>query len=80
MLFLASTPIMVRRLAGSLTWERFALIGFLGVVGSIVSGLTGALLGTVVCLAPVATFGVETARHREGPVASDRDRRTTPRP
>ena len=65
MLFIAAQSIMVRRLTGSLTWERFVLVGVLGVTGLALGGLNGAALGAVVCLVLVATLGAETARHRE---------------
>ena len=65
MLFLAAQSIMARRLVGALTWERFVLVGLLGVAGVVLGDLNGAALGAVVCLVLVATLGVETARHRE---------------
>jgi low temperature requirement protein LtrA len=65
MLFLTAQSIMARRLVGALTWERFVLIGLLGVAGVVLGDLNRAALGAVVCLVLVATLGVETARHRE---------------
>jgi hypothetical protein len=65
MLFIASESIMVRRLTGSLTWERFVLIALLGVASVVLGDLSGAALGAVVCLVLVATLVVETVRHRE---------------
>jgi low temperature requirement protein LtrA len=65
MLFIASESIMVRRLTGRLTWERFVLIGLLAMAGLALGDLNGAALGAVVCLVFLATLGVETARHRE---------------
>lgn len=56
---------MVRRLTGSLTWERFVFIGLLGIAGVALGGLRGATLAALVCVVLVATLGVETARHRE---------------
>jgi low temperature requirement protein LtrA len=65
MLFLAAQSIMARRFTGSLTWERFALIGLLGIAGLALGNLSGAALVAVVCLALVTTLGVETVRHRK---------------
>ena len=65
MLFIAAQSIMVRRFTGSLTWERFVLIGILGISGLALGELSGAALATVVCLVLTATLGAETARHRE---------------
>ena len=64
-LFIASQSFMAWRLAGGLTWERYALIGLLVIGGLALGGLSAAALGATVCLALVATLGVETARHRE---------------
>lgn len=65
MLFIAAESFMARRFTGSLTWERFALIGLLGIAGLALGSLSGAALVAVVCLALVTTLGVETVRHRE---------------
>ncbi len=65
MLFLAAQSIMARRFTGSLTWERFGLIGFLGIAGVAFGDLSGAVLVVLVCIALLVTLGVETARHRE---------------
>jgi low temperature requirement protein LtrA len=65
MLFIASESIMVRRLTGRLTWERFVLIGLLAIAGLVLGDLNGAALGAVVCIVFLATLGVETARYRE---------------
>ena len=65
MLFIGSQSIMVRRMTGSLTWERFALISLLGIAGLALGDLNAAALGAVVCLVFVATLAVETGRHRE---------------
>jgi low temperature requirement protein LtrA len=65
MLYIAAQSTMVRRLTRAMTWERFILIGLLGVVGVAMGDLNGAALGAVVCLVLVSTLGVETARHRE---------------
>lgn len=65
MLFIAAQSIMVLRLVGSLTRERFVLIGLLGGVGLGLGDLDGAILAAVVCLILIATLGAETARHRE---------------
>ena len=43
MLFIAAQSIMARRFTGSLTWERFALIGFLGIAGLAFGDLSGAI-------------------------------------
>ena len=65
MLFIGAQSIMVRRLTGSLTWERFVLLGLLAIAGLALGDLSGAALGAVACILLVATLGVETARHRE---------------
>lgn len=65
MLFLAAESIMARLFTGALTWERFALIGFLGVAGLAFGDVSGAALVVVVCLALLLTLGVETSRHQE---------------
>jgi low temperature requirement protein LtrA len=65
MLFIAAQSIMTYRFTGSLTWERFVLIGLLGVAGLAFGDLSGAALVAVVCLALVMTLGVETVRHQE---------------
>ncbi len=65
MLFIGSQSIMVRRLTRHLTWERFALIGLLGIAGLTLDGVNAAALGAVVCLVLVSTLGVETVRHLE---------------
>ncbi len=65
MLFMAAQSIMAHRFTGSLTWERFALIGLLGVVGLALGSLSAAALGALVCLALVTTLGIETVRHRQ---------------
>ena len=65
MLFITSQSIMARRFTGSLTWERFAFVGFLDIAGLAFGGLSGAALVAAVCLAMLATLGVETVRHRE---------------
>ena len=65
MLFIAAQSFMARRLVGALTWERFVLIGVLGIAGVGLGGLNGAALGAVACVVLIATLGVETARHRE---------------
>jgi hypothetical protein len=65
MLFMAAQSIMARRFTGSMTWERFAFIGILGIAGLALGDLSGAALVTVVCLALLTTLGVETVRHRE---------------
>ena len=64
-LFLVAESIMARRFTGSLTWERFVLIGFIGVAGLAFGDLAGAALVAVVCFAFLVTLGVETNRHRE---------------
>jgi len=40
-------------------------IALLGVAGLVLGALSAATLGAIVCLALVATLGVETARQRE---------------
>lgn len=65
MLFLAAESTMARLFTGSLTWERFVLIGFLGIAGLAFGDLSGAALVVLVCLALLTTLGVETVRHRE---------------
>ena len=65
MLFIGSQSIMVRRLTKHLTWERFALIGLLGIAGLTLDAVNAAALGGVVCLVLVSTLGVETVRHLE---------------
>ena len=65
MLFIASQSIMARRLTGSLTWERFALVALLGIAGLALGEATGAVLGAVVGVVFLTTLSVETARHRE---------------
>ena len=65
MVFIAAQSIMVRRMTGKWTWERFALIGLLGVAGLALGDLSGAALAAMACIVLVATLGAETARHRE---------------
>ena len=65
MLFIASQSVMARRLTGSLTWERFALILSLGIAGVALGQANGAVIGAVVGFVFVTTLGVETVRHRE---------------
>ena len=65
MLFIAAQSIMAHRFTGSLTWERFVLIGVLGVAGLALGDLNGAALVGVVCLALLLALAVETTRHRE---------------
>ena len=65
MLFLGAESAMVRRLTGSLTWERFAAIGLLGGIGLVLGDLNAAALGAVVCVVLASTLGAETVRHRE---------------
>ena len=64
MLVVTSQSVMVRRLTGLPTWERFALLALLGIAALALGDLNGATLGAVVCIAFLATLGVE-ARHRE---------------
>jgi len=65
MIFIAAESLMARRFTGSLAWERFALLGTLGLAGLALGGMSGAALGAVVCLVLLATLGAETARYRE---------------
>ena len=64
-LFLAAESAMVVRLTGSLAWERFVLIGSLGIGGLVLGGLNAAALAAVVLVMMVVALGVETARYRE---------------
>ena len=65
MLFLVSQTVMIGRLTGKVAWERLTAIGLLGVAGFALGSVSAATVGTSVCLALVATLGVETLRHRE---------------
>ncbi len=65
MLLLASQLVMVRLFTGNLAWERLVAIASLGAAGLVLGGVSAATLGAIVCIALVATLGVETARHRD---------------
>ena len=64
-LYLGSQSVMVRRLTGSITWERLILIGVLGFGGLTASEMTAATLGALVAVGLAATLGVETVRHQQ---------------
>ncbi len=64
-LYLGSQSVMVRRLTGSITWERLILIGVLGFGGLTASEMNAATLGALVAVGLAATLGVETIRHQQ---------------
>jgi low temperature requirement protein LtrA len=65
MLFLASQVVMAWRFTGLMPWERTIAIALLGIAGLALGGVSAATLGAIVCVALLATLGVETARHQE---------------
>jgi len=64
-LYLGSQSVMVRRLTGSITWERLVLIGVLGFGGLAADEMQAATLGALVAVGLVATLGIETVRHQQ---------------
>jgi len=64
-LYLGSQSMMVRRLTGSITWERLILIGALGFGGLTAGEMNAGTLGALVAVALAATLGVETVRHQQ---------------
>ncbi len=64
-IFLASQSAMVWRMHRHITVERWSAIGLLAVAGLALGELDGALLGALVCVALLATLGIETVRHRD---------------
>jgi hypothetical protein len=65
MLVVGSQSIMVWRFTRQYTWERFALLGLLGLAALTLADLRGAVLAALVAVVLLATLSVESARHRE---------------
>jgi len=65
MVFLASEAVMARLFTNHTAWERLTAIAALGIAGIALGDLSAAALGVVACVILVATFGVETVRHRD---------------